>query len=316
MIPSLIALSVVVGFQVSRSITTPIKKLIRATDELAIGNYQVDLGRSEDNETGILTYRFDKMRRELREKETMRDDFLKVASHELRTPIQPILSYVELARKNLVNKDKALDEIYVQARRLTKLATDLLDASKIESGSLPYQMRKMNYNELIENAVSAARIRLENTNRQIIVETDLKSTAGTSVIGDPERIMQVLTNILNNTIKFTDKGMIKVSTNVDNVMKEIHVNIQDLGMGISEKIMPKLFEKFATSTSIDGNTEGGTGLGLHLAAKIIEAHKGKIWGKNNVGGQGATFGFSLPFLVENVATVGHLADNKSLSISS
>lgn len=317
-IPILIAVVVVVGFQIANSISTPIKRLISATDELGKGNYEAQLGRAENNETGILATRFDQMRRKLRERETIREDFLKVASHELRTPIQPILSYVEMARKNIINKDKALDEIYIQARRLTKLATDLLDASKIESGSLPYQMRMINYNELIENAVSAATIRIQNANRQVIVETDLVSSAGLIINADPERIMQVFTNILNNAIKFTDKGTIKVSTNVDNASKEIHVEIQDSGIGIPEKMMPRLFEKFATSSSAEGN-QGGTGLGLHLAAKIIEAHKGKIWGKNNVGDIGSTFGFSLPFASDvnspdsTDGGIGHLENSKPLS---
>lgn len=103
-----------------------------------------------------------KARKQLESAKQMRDEFIKIAAHELRTPIQPILGYVELARKNIVDKDKALDEIYIQARRLGRLATDLLDVTSIETGSLQYQMQRVNCNELVERAASSAQVRLDN----------------------------------------------------------------------------------------------------------------------------------------------------------
>lgn len=121
-----------------------------------------------------------------------------------------------------------------------------------------------------------------------------------NIAADPQRIMQVLSNLLSNAIKFTDKGTIRISTRLDDSTSRIYVEVRDSGKGISEDIIPRLFEKFATSSSADGNTEG-TGLGLHLAAKIVEAHRGKIWGKNNEKGKGASFGFTLPVWRDEVA---------------
>lgn len=240
-----------------------------------------------------------KARKQLETAKQMRDEFIKIAAHELRTPIQPILGYAELARKNIVDKDKALDEIYTQALRLGRLATDLLDVTNIETGSLQYQMQKVNCNELVERAASSAQVRLDNAGSQAKIVTELDSTAGFNIAADPHRIMQVLSNLLNNAIKFTDKGTIKISTRLDDSANRIYVEVRDSGKGISENIIPRLFEKFATSSSTDGNTEG-TGLGLHLAAKIVEAHRGKIWGKNNDDGKGASFGFTLPFWRDDV----------------
>jgi PAS domain S-box-containing protein len=231
-------------------------------------------------------------RKELELARNMQQEFINIAAHELRTPIQPILSYVELARKNVVGKEKALDAIYLHARRLARLATDILDLTKIESGTLQYQMCNINCNELIENAASIAKAQLGSIDSRVRIITELNRTASLNVLVDPERIIQVITNILNNAIKFTNEGTITISTSLDSVAGKIKVEIRDTGRGIPDNIIPRLFHKFATSSNVDGNN-GGTGLGLHLAAKIIEYHKGTIWGKNNEGSNGATFGFSL-----------------------
>lgn len=291
LVPASIAIVFIAGIKLSRSIIGPIKSLIRATDELARGNYEADLGKIRTDETGLLASRFDQMRRELQEKDRNRDDFIKIASHELRTPIQPIIAYVELARKNIVGKEKALAEIEVQAKRLVRLSADLLDVAKSDNGTLTYKMERININDMITAAASASQARLRGTDR-VVLQSNCNETIGLDVRADAVRMSQVLTNILNNAIKFTDKGRIAILTKYDSSRNEVTVEIADSGKGISKEIMPRLFEKFASSSSTDGNAEG-TGLGLHLAAKIIDAHKGRIWGKNN-GLGGATFGFSLP----------------------
>jgi signal transduction histidine kinase len=135
-VPALIAIVVIVGVKLSRGIIVPIRSLIRATGELARGNYEAELGDIGKDETELLSSRFDEMRRELKERDRNKDEFIKIAAHELRTPIQPIISYVELARKNIVDKDKALAEIDVQAKRLVRLSSDLLDVAKSDTGVL------------------------------------------------------------------------------------------------------------------------------------------------------------------------------------
>ena len=117
-------------------------------------------------------------------------------------------------------------------------------------------MQKVNCNELVERAASSAQVRLDNASSQANIVTELDSTAGLNIAADPQRIMQVLSNLLNNAVKFTDKGTIKISTRLDDSASRIYVEVRDSGKGISEDIIPRLFEKFATSSSADGNTEG------------------------------------------------------------
>jgi PAS domain S-box-containing protein len=232
-------------------------------------------------------------RKQLEEAMRMQEEFVKIAAHELRTPVQPILSFVELAKKKVVDNEKALDEIYVQAKRLGRLAADILDVSRIESGSLVYNMQRVGCNELIESVVSAARARLDNSmNKKTQMVVNLQQTDGVDVLVDPGRITQVMANILDNAIKFTEQGTIKISTEVLEDSR-ITIEVHDTGAGISEKIMPRVFEKFASLSSVDP-TKQGTGLGLFLAQKIVQAHKGAIWARNNEDGIGATVGFSLP----------------------
>jgi PAS domain S-box-containing protein len=248
-------------------------------------------------------------RKQLQEAKQLQEEFIKIAAHELRTPVQPILSYIELAKRKIVDKDTALDEIYVQAKRLGKLATDILDVSRIESGSLVYRMQKVNCNELIERAISSANALLDNNeNSKVSIVADLNSTDGLDIVVDPDRIMQVITNILNNAIKFTEEGTIRVSTGLDIDSKRVLVEASDTGTGISEQIIPKMFEKFTSLSSVDA-TKQGTGLGLYLSEKIVQAHKGTLWGKNNKDGKGATFAFSLPLdSKEDAGSVNHPMD--------
>lgn len=236
-------------------------------------------------------------RKELEEAKQLQDEFVKVAAHELRTPIQPILSYVELARKKIVDNEQALDEIYVQAKKLARLASDIFDVSRIESGSFVYQMKKANCNEFIESVVSAAEAQYNSkSNHDVKILADLRHTVGIDIMADPTRITQVMMNILDNAVKFTDHGTIKVSTELDKNL--VRIEVRDTGTGISEKIMPRMFEKFSSLSSMDA-TKQGTGLGLYLAQKIVHAHKGAMWARNNHDCIGATIGFSLPVWAEN-----------------
>lgn len=294
----LTAVVAIVGLKLSRSIIRPINNLISATDELAKGNYEARLGGIGKDETGLLASRFDQMRKELKERDCNKNEFIKIASHELRTPIQPILGYVELARKNIVDKDKALFEIEIQAKRLSRLATDLLNVAKSDSGELTYKMERVKVNELLKSAVKAANASLDGNNK-IKIHTDILSTDGLSITADPARLLQVLANIVNNAIKFTKEGTIKISTKRDDSANEVLLEIQDSGRGISKEIIPRLFTRFGSTSSVDCTTEG-TGLGLYLAARILEAHNGRICGRNNKESNGATFEIALPYMIKDM----------------
>jgi two-component system sensor histidine kinase VicK len=222
----------------------------------------------------------------------MQQEFINVAAHELRTPIQPILGLADILRSkqaDAVQEAEYLDVIIRNAKRLQRLTEDILDITRIESKLLDLKKKSLDLNDIILTVIT-------DSNNQIAKEhkdTNLKlefthSKEGIFVEADKGRINQVISNLLSNAIKFTNEGTISITAAVPN-NNEIVVNISDTGPGIDSEILPRLFTKFATKSTT------GTGLGLFISKSIIDAHGGKIWGKNNnPEGKGATFGFSLP----------------------
>lgn len=233
----------------------------------------------------------------------MQKEFINIAAHELRTPIQPIIGLSEVLRSKkgsysvggLENQqqmhDEFLDVIIRNAKRLGRLTQDILDITKIESQSLMLNKEKFNLNQLISDAVEDYRNQLakENTDGKNI-QLEIVSNEALWVEADRTRIHQVLSNLLSNAIKFTIEGTISVIT--ERKDNEIFVSVSDVGTGIHSEILPKLFTKFTTKS----NT--GTGLGLYISKSIVEAHGGRIWAKNNADSNmeqvGATFTFSIP----------------------
>jgi signal transduction histidine kinase len=230
----------------------------------------------------------------LKESDKIKDEFINVAAHELRTPIQPILSLTDILRSNIEDprQQELLDVVIRNARRLQRLAEDILDITKIESRALRLTKEKANLNEIILNAISdsANPIVIESKDNRAKIEFIRSGEEGEDnaavVEVDKGRITQVISNLLTNAIKFTKNGTIKVF--LERKGNEIAVNVIDTGTGIDSEILPRLFTKFGTSS----NT--GTGLGLFISKSLVEAHDGKIWAANNADGKGAKFSFSLP----------------------
>jgi signal transduction histidine kinase len=233
----------------------------------------------------------------LKEADELKNELINLLAHELRTPIQPILGMIDilLARfKDDPNKE-LLETIMRNVRRLHRLTENMLDVSKIQSGSLNMRRECFNLKDVITN-------NLDNT---ILIENDIYSSAkerinvriyyepqDSFVQGDRDRISQVVYNLVNNAFKFNqDGGNITVSSKVED--NKIVVSVKDSGQGIDPKILPKLFSKF------EANAFSGIGLGLYICKNIVEMHGGRIWAQNNNfinGENGATFYFSLPVL--------------------
>jgi signal transduction histidine kinase len=233
----------------------------------------------------------------LKEADELKNELINLLAHELRTPIQPILGMIDilLARfKDDPNKE-LLETIMRNVMRLHRLTENMLDVSKIQSGSLNMRRECFNLKDVITN-------NLDNT---ILIENDIYSSAkerinvriyyepqDSFVQGDRDRISQVVYNLVNNAFKFNqDGGNITVSSKVED--NKIIVSVKDSGQGIDPKILPKLFSKF------EANAFSGIGLGLYICKNIVEMHGGRIWAQNNNfinGDNGATFYFSLPVL--------------------
>jgi two-component system, OmpR family, sensor histidine kinase VicK len=183
---------------------------------------------------------------------------------------------------------KLLDSIVKGAKRLQKLSNNILDVTRIESNSLQLTREKFNINDVILDIMTDMKKQIVNDKVKLF---SYKPKEEVFVDGDRERIIQVISNLLNNAIKFTEEGTISICTEVKgNMKREIFVTIKDTGQGIHPEIEPRLFSKFASKSF------QGTGLGLFISKSIVEAHGGKIWGENNSDGMGATFTFSLPII--------------------
>jgi signal transduction histidine kinase len=235
----------------------------------------------------------------LKESEKLKDDFVNIAAHELRNPIQPILGLTQILRSKIKDSEQQqlLDTILRSAQRLQRLTQDILDVSRIESKSLDLDKELFNLNEMILHTIADYnRVSKEQDTTNLKLEfTGPKE--GIFIEADKSRVNQVISNLLSNAIKFTKEGTITTAVVLNN--NKIVVSVNDTGSGIDSAILPKLFTKFATTTT---KSRAGTGLGLFISKNIIEAHGGKIWGKNNYpAGKGATFGFSLPLQNQNLS---------------
>jgi signal transduction histidine kinase len=249
---------------------------------------------------------------QLRTNDIIQKEFINIAAHELRNPIQPILSLTDVVRRkeNDLQQKELLDIIARNAQKLKQLTEDILDVTKIESNLLQLKKDEFDLRDLVvhivqdyENQISAN----NNIKIKLACEQNEDNTKlGTIVQADKHRINQVISNLVNNSVKFTKEGgtisviiMRKTSEgNNNNNMSEIVVSIKDTGTGINPEIMPRLFSKFATKS----DTGTGIGLGLYISKSIVEAHGGRIWAENNPDGKGATFSFSLP-VVSNIDNI-------------
>jgi two-component system, OmpR family, sensor histidine kinase VicK len=232
---------------------------------------------------------------QLKDHDKIQQEFINIAAHELRNPIQPILGLSEILirKKDKDQKEmEILQTINKNAKRLQKLTEDILDVTRIESKFLVIHKETLNLNDFVLDSVKNyersisnkdkdIKFKYDNFNRSIIIEAD------------KNRLNQVIANLISNSVKFIDKkveGVISISINIRKIdrFETVVIDIQDNGIGIFKEIMPKLFTKFASKSF------QGTGLGLYISKKIIEAHGGEIWAQNNEDGKGATFSFSIP----------------------
>jgi two-component system, OmpR family, sensor histidine kinase VicK len=240
----------------------------------------------------------------LEQHDKLQREFINIAAHELRTPVQPILGIIELTESSLsedghevkISKED-LEIIRRNAMRLQRLTSDILETARIEAGSLTLYRERFDVGELIKDTIkdiqqnqNTENIRLEhyycrpsfdnNNNNSIIVNAD------------KWKITEVIWNLLDNAVKFTKEKGGTISALTEIKKNQAVVKIKDTGKGVDVDMIPRLFSKFATKS------ERGTGLGLFISKSIVEAHGGKIWAENNKDGQGATFTFTLPMAAE------------------
>lgn len=235
-------------------------------------------------------YKLMKANESLKIKDEAQNQFINVAAHELRTPIQPILNAIYLLQSSnlsIVKKNQYMDIIKRNTEKLGSLAEDILDVTRIESNSLKLMNERLNLYDLILNSIEEYRRDIQLIYKDLTVNYE-NSNKSIYVRGDKMRLSQVLHNLLDNAGKFTKKGSITVTTVIKS--DKVQVTVKDTGIGIHPEIFPKLFSKFVTKS------DRGTGLGLFISKSIIEAHGGNIWAESDSQQKGATFIFTLPLL--------------------
>jgi signal transduction histidine kinase len=238
----------------------------------------------------------------LKESDNMKNEFINVAAHELRTPIQPILSLTEAIQSRIEEpQQRELLEVTIRnAKRLQRLTEDILDVTKIESHSLNLKKELFNLNDVLTNTIDDITANMVINKERLGHVKLVYQPCDIFIEADKARITQVVSNLLGNAVKFTEtntngkgkRGTINVNIEKDD--SKAVVSIEDSGTGIDPEIKPRLFDKFASKSY------QGTGLGLFISKSIVEAHGGRIWANNNHDGKGATFSFSLP--IRNIIT--------------
>ncbi len=269
---------------------------------LALSSIQYNAILSERN--AVIQTQFQK----LKESEKMKDEFINVAAHELRTPIQPILGLTEIIHSETTDPRQLdyLDVVIRNARRLKQLTDNVLDVTKIESKSLKLNKEPINLNIVIAEVLKEYTNKIQHRNMsgernrqypgQVKISYELKQKDDDIIVeADKNRLAQVMSNLISNALKFTEKESearisIVVEKNDPEVGRNqgIVVSVKDSGEGINPVIFPNMFSKFVSSSY------SGTGLGLYISKSIIDAHGGTIWAENNKNGKGATFYFTLP----------------------
>jgi signal transduction histidine kinase len=278
------------------------KELEDANKELEAANKQLSLSNEQ-----------------LNMRDRAQQEFINVAAHELRTPIQPIISLSDILLHKIRDNESLslIDTILRNAKRLQRLSQDILDVTRIESGLLKLNKEHFDLKQVISCTVDDYRNQIKNSKRNIRLENVfdkqeikqgvegqqqqdqlhkkllIQDNDDTILIkADKGRITQVIDNLLSNALKFTTEGTISISVETNN--REVIVSIKDNGEGIDPDMLPKLFTRFATKSN------KGTGLGLFISKSIVESHGGNIWAENNKDAKGATFSFSLPLASNNM----------------
>lgn len=282
---------------VTNSFAKPIELLKESSRRISNGEFNFSIIQKSNDEIGSLAKDLDYMKNRLKEREEellkqndLKDQFINVAAHELKTPVQPIINFSKLALKGWADKDESLRIIDKEGHRLQKLTHDILDVSRIQSGTLSYNFKPLMINGIVEHVIKNVNLSSPD------IKINFESHDDVKIKGDEDRLIQVFENIIGNAAKFTIKGNIEISSQLNSKEKLVLVSIKDEAGGISNEILPKLFEKFVTK-DVRGSNQG-TGLGLFISKAIIEAHGGKILAKNNDSG-GATFTVVLPINIEN-----------------
>jgi signal transduction histidine kinase len=296
-LPIALLLALIIGIWLMRSISGPIDELQRGMHAIAEGDltHQIALVPSDATEFGRLAASYQTMTRQLAELERLRAEFVGVASHELKTPINVIIGYLELLQEGIYGEltpmqKEILTTIGKQANSLTRLVKRLLDISRFEASGGKLDVREVDLQRLLQTLESSFSVLAKQ--RDISFSVEHGPGLPVNVYWDEDRINEVLGNLISNAFKFTPRGG-KVALSVAPVDSTVVITVADTGAGISREQLPHIFDKFYQADNQAQASSKGTGLGLAIAKEIVEAHGGETRVESTVG-VGTTFVVTLP----------------------
>jgi signal transduction histidine kinase len=263
----------------TENLTKAYERLQFSNQNLAVANRELELANKK-----------------LKELDQLKSDFISIVSHELRTPLTSIKAFTELIimkpRMTGEKRNRLLSIINNETDRLARLINDILDLTKIEAGKLSWHVTRVSLSEIIRNSVTSMQSLADNKSLTLI--TNVPDSLP-KLYGDRDRLIQVITNILSNAVKFThDGGTISISASAEDTPRyQILVKVSDTGVGIPARDFDVIFEKFRRSGDVLTTHAEGTGLGLAITKQIVEYHGGRIWAESTPG-KGSSFSFTLP----------------------
>lgn len=299
-------------FYLQRILINPLVKLVQFAKNLSAGNFGSTISYSSSDELGELSSSLNSMARKLesyyislkknidlkelelikiKDLDAQKDNFLNIASHELKTPVTTIKIYTQLLERKLRksrsdNYREFFNKINEQISSINNLVSSLLDATKIRAGKMPFNFKYYDINQVLKDKIDIA---LQTTRKHKIV---LHGRVSKKIYGDKERIGQVVNNLLSNAIKYSPKGG-QISVLAEEIKKEIVISVRDQGIGLDRAQQKKIFGRFFRAVDPESSTIPGLGIGLYISSEIIKYHGGRIWVESEKG-KGSTFIFSIP----------------------
>jgi two-component system, OmpR family, sensor histidine kinase BaeS len=287
----IVLISAVVAFPVSRQLVKPINKLTGATRKLAAGEYQSRVNVGSSDELGDLSRDFNTLAMTLENNEQARQQWIADISHELRTPLSILRAEVEALQDGVrqLTPDR-VDSLHSEVMNLNRLVNDLYELSMSDIGALNYQKQVIDTSEILNKTLESHRDEFDSKNIAIAFEPDGKSR---QINADPERLQQLFSNLLTNTLRYTNAGG-KLEINIDNDKSRVFIIFEDSAPGVPDDDIPHLFERLYRVESSRNRETGGTGLGLAICKNIVEAHEGNIVAeRSTLGGLKITIDFPI-----------------------
>jgi len=280
---------IILALLFSRNIVKPVRDLTRATRKMQKGDLDQRVEISTSDEIGTLSKAFNSLANRLKEQKRLREEMVSDVAHELRNPLSNIQGYIEGIKEGMIEPNKeVLNSLHHQSLLLNRLINDLRDVNKAKAGKLRLKKQEIVLEDVVTNAVKSIETRANQTG--VTLNTHLPGD--TLVDADPERISQVVRNLLDNSLTHTsDSG--RITTSVRSSDSQAVVNVVDTGVGIPENDLSHIFDRFYRVDKSRSRHTGGTGLGLTIAKEIIEAHEGTI-SVDSKQGAGTVFTVTLP----------------------